>query len=634
MNENVLYATKKFEDAYTYLGKDLGADYKKGQTGFCVWAPMADRVEVALYQSGDVQKEEEPKIYPMQEKEQGVWRTAVTGDLDGVYYTYRVTREKATIETCDPYARAVGVNGQRAMVVDLKSTDPDGWEKDHNPQAGKRITDSVIYELHVRDLSIDKSSGIQQKGKFLGVIEKGTKTEKGIATGLDHIKDLGVTHIQFLPLYDYGSVDEADQSPQYNWGYDPVNYNVPEGSYASDPYDGKVRILEMKQMVQQLHKEGIGVIMDVVYNHVYDAGKFCMNQIVPGYFSRIDAKGVYSNGSGCGNDTASEHSMVRKYIVDSVVYWAKEYHIDGFRFDLVGLLDVETINEIVREVKKVRSDVLFYGEGWNLDTKKTKEVDLAVQYNSEKTPGFGYFNDTIRDCVKGSVFEATERGYVEGQQGQEWKITQCVSGIFEWCKDPKQNINYVSCHDNYTMMDKITLAAPEASRQEQIEMNRLAAAIYLLAQGVPLMQAGEEMLRSKKDKDNSFVENSYKSSDQVNAIRWDLLEQEEYQQTYAYYKGLIGFRKAYPQLRYTTREEIMQNVQALLGLEKNVTGLRIAEDILLIFNPNHMATKISLPKGKWQVQISKEKAGTECLKQAEEEIEVAPISAMALVREK
>ena len=394
-----LYSSDAFEQEFTYTGDDLGATWTSSKTTFKVWAPTADSVKVNLYTSGTEGADDLIETLSMKKGEKGVWSVQKAGDLNGVYYTYSVDVDGTTAEACDPYARTTGVNGNRAMVINLNATNPAGWSTDRGPNAGMTYTDSIIYELHVRDFSIDESSGIQNKGKFLGLTEKGTKNASGQTTGLDYLTDLGVTHIHLLPSYDYATVDESKlDTPQYNWGYDPKNYNVPEGSYSTDPYNGAVRVKEMKQMVKTLHDNNINVIMDVVYNHVYDADKFSFNQLVPKYFSRTNADGSYSSGSGCGNDTASERSMVKKYIVDSVNYWADEYHIDGFRFDLVGLLDVDTINEVVNTVHETHPDVVFYGEGWKMDTAVSKDdVIMATQWTSEKTPKFAYFSDTIRN---------------------------------------------------------------------------------------------------------------------------------------------------------------------------------------------------------------------------------------------
>ena len=636
-----VYSTESFEAEYTYSGSDLGAVWTQEKTAFRVWAPTAEAVSVNLYTSGTAGTDDRIETLPMTADEAGTWVAEKEGDLNGVYYTYSVTVAGETAETCDPYARTTGVNGQRAMVIDLDSTDPEGWDTDANPHAGEGYTDAIIYELHVRDLSTDENSGIANVGKFLGLTETGTKTPGGVATGLDHIKELGVTHVHLLPSYDYGSVDETklDQA-QFNWGYDPVNYNVPEGSYSTDPYHGEVRVREMKQMVQSLHENGVSVIMDVVYNHVQSGSDFCFNKIVPGYFSRIDDNGNYSNGSGCGNDTASERSMVRKYIVESVKYWADEYHIDGFRFDLVGLLDTETINQIVEEVHKDHPDVIFYGEGWTLGTTVTKQgVALATQTNSEKTPGFAFFSDTIRDALKGSVF-SHEPGFVSGATTQTETIRQCFQAITSWCTNPSQIVNYASCHDNNTLMDRLALSRPDASRADYIRMNNLTAAIYMTAQGIPFMQAGEEMLRTKVNEDGSFNENSYNASDEVNSLKWATLEDPEYASVFEYYKGLIAFRKAHAGLRLATAEDVKANVTAVEGLPDNVVAFQIqggaggeeSDGLYLIFNANPEAVDIQLPAGNWDVCVNAEKAGTEALETVSGKVSVEPISALILVK--
>lgn len=638
-----IYSTESFEEEYTYTGTDLGATWSSEKTSFRVWAPTAEAVKVNLYASGTEGTDDLLEEIPMQADVNGTWIAQKEGDATGVYYTYTVTINGEETEACDPYARTTGVNGKRAMIIDLASTNPQGWESDANPHAGENITDAVIYELHVRDLSSDESAGIQNVGKFLGVIETGATTESGIPTGLDHMKDLGITHLHLLPSYDYGSIDETKlEEAKFNWGYDPVNYNVPEGSYSTDPYHGEVRVKEMKQMVQGLHENGISVVMDVVYNHVYNASEFCFNKIVPGYFSRIDEEGKYSNGSGCGNDTASERAMVHKYIVDSVKYWAEEYHIDGFRFDLAGLIDTETINEIVAEVHKDYPDVIFYGEGWTMDTSVTKDGYLmATQLNSEETPDFAYFNDTLRDGLKGNVFENSQTGYVSGAEGLEETITQCFLGAADWCPSPSQTVNYASCHDNLTLMDRLSRSALNATREEKIRMNNLSAAIYITAQGIPFMQAGEEMLRTKLKGSGEFDENSYSSPDSVNSLKWDTLNEEEYQNTYNYYKGLIAFRSAHPALRMMTAEDVAANITPIEGLEANVTAFEIkggangdsADGMFIIFNPNRTQTQVTLPEGVWDVYINGEKAGTEVLETITEgTATVVPISAMVLIK--
>lgn len=637
------YSTEEFEAAYTYTGDDLGATWSKDATTFRVWAPTAEAVTVNLYEGGTANVNDLIEKLTMAPDANGTWIATKEGDLNGVYYTYTVTIEGNNTEACDPYARTTGVNGNRAMVIDLDSTDPEGWDKDKNPNADIAFNDAVIYELHIRDLGTHESSGIENPGKYVSLTEHGTTTEGGAATGIDHIKSLGITHLHILPMYDYGSVQEGSPFNQFNWGYDPMNYNVPEGSYSTDPYNGEVRVKEVKEMVQSLHNDGISVVMDVVYNHVYSAGDFCFNKIVPQYFSRVDATGKYSNGSGCGNDTASERSMVKKYIVDSVLYWVEEYHIDGFRFDLVGLIDTETINEVMAEVHAVRPDVVFYGEGWTMSTTMTKEgYTLTTQVNSEDVPGFAFFSDNIRDALKGNVFNNGETGYVSGSINMENTIEDCFigsSGI--WCETPAQSINYASCHDNMTLYDRLQSSRPDASSADLIKMNNLAAAIYMTAQGIPFIHAGEEMLRTKVTEDGTFDHNSYASGDEVNNLKWDTLEDAAYADVVEYYKGLIAFRKAHPVLRLTTAEAVSEHVTVVDGMDENVTAFSLtggvdgetADAMYIVFNPNDESKEIMLPEGEWNVYINGESAGTEVLDTVSGTATVDAISALVLVQE-
>ncbi len=641
VNMPIIYSTDAFEAKYTYSGNDLGATWTKDKTTFKLWAPTAEQAFVNLYKEGKEGVNDLIESVPMTAAENGTWVLEKEGDLNGTYYTYTVTIDGTNREACDPYARTTGVNGARAMVIDLDSTDPEGWDKDKNPHAGENITDAIIYEAHIRDLTTEEGAGITNVGKFLGVVETGTANSDGIATGLDHIKDLGVTHLHILPFYDFGSVDETKVvTGKYNWGYDPVNYNVPEGSYATDAYNGAVRVKEVKEMVKGLHDNGISVVMDVVYNHVQNASSYCFNVLVPGYFSRISETGVYSSGSGCGNDTASERSMVKKYIVESVCYWANEYHIDGFRFDLVGLLDTDTINEIITEVHKTRPDVIFYGEGWTMTTLVTKDnVTLATQTNSTEVPEFAFFNDTIRDALKGSVFDK-KPGFVSGAQGQESKIIRCFKGADTWCKSPSQTINYASCHDNNTLFDRITLSVSDVSREDIIRMNNLAAAIYMTSEGVPFMQAGEEILRSKVNSDGTFNENSYASGDSVNSILYSSLADESTKAVYDYYKGLIEFRKAHKALRLSSAEEVKQYVGGIDFYESNIVGFDIdgsvegeaSDRIYVLFNANPEDKVVDLPAGDWKVCINDAKAGTETIETVSGSATVKGISALVLIQ--
>ena len=633
------YSSKNFEKQFTYTGSDLGANWSKDKTLFRVWAPTADAVSVNLYSSGLAGSQDLLAVLPMQRGAKGTWVTERSGNLNGIYYTYQVTVEGKTIEACDPYARTTGVNGHRAMVIDLESTNPAGWDQDTDPHGGNPITDAVLYELHIRDLSMHRSSRIHNKGKFLGLAETGRKLPSGIPTGLDHIKALGVTHVHLLPVYDYGSVDEGKiHSRQFNWGYDPVNFNVPEGSYATDPFNGAVRVKEMKQMVKALHDNGISVVMDVVYNHVYHTFDFCFNRIVPGYFSRITG-GVCSNGSCCGNDTASERTMVRKYIVDSVKYWADEYHIDGFRFDLVGLIDTQTINEVMETVHADHPNVIFYGEGWTMPTALTKPgFTMATQQNSHYVPGFAFFSDTVRDLLRGSTFDSSTPGFVSGALCHKDALEACFMGVPMWAAQPDQNVNYVSCHDNNTLFDRLMLAAPHAPQEIVIRMNNLAAAFCMLSQGVPFFQAGEEMLRTKPAKGGKFDSNSYKSPDSVNSIKWNTLDMEEYRNVVEYYKGLIAFRKAHPSLRLTTRDQVWKSLHPVDTHNPHTLAFLIDHNeddrIFVVFNADAQGVSINLPEGKWQVNIRDGQAGTDSLQEVGGSITVSPISAMVLTQKK
>ena len=632
-----LYSSHAFEEQYTYPGSDLGAAWTAAKTTFRVWAPTAEDVCVNLYRSGNADSEDLLCRIQMHPDKNGTWVAERVGNLNGVYYTYQVRHKGHSCEACDPYARTTGVNGHRAMILDLSSTDPEGWSADRNPHAGEGITDAVIYELHVRDLSSHRSSRIKNKGKFLGLTETKKKTKTGQSTGLDHMKTLGITHVHLLPVYDFGFTDEGRKSPQYNWGYDPVNFNVPEGSYSTDPFHGEVRVKEMKQMVKALHDAGISVVMDVVYNHVHDAGNFCFNKIVPGYFSRI-TDGVYSNGSCCGNDTASERSMVRKYIVDSVKYWAGEYHIDGFRFDLVGLIDTRTLQDIIKTVHQSHPDVIFYGEGWHMNTQLTKPgLSLATQSSAGELPGFSFFNDQIRDVLRGSTFDASAPGFVSGAHSDKDILENSFLGAPGWAVEPYQSVNYVSCHDNHTLLDRIALVLPEASTEELAKRSNLAAAFSMLSLGVPFFQAGEEILRTKPSKKEKFDHNSYRSPDRVNSLKWDTLDQELYRKNVDYYRGLIQFRKAHPSLRIASRQEALRKVHPIRYPNPHVTAFRVEEDreeLLLVFNADTRAVHVPLPEGTWNITIRDDMAGTTVLDTAESMVDVSPLSAMALVQRK
>ncbi len=543
-----LFDSPDFIENCTYDGDDLGAVVLDGRTVFRVWAPTASEVILNLFEAGD--GGEAYESVPMVLGEKGVW-SAETSCGHGTYYTYTVTTAAGTQEAVDPYARTVGVNGSRGMVTDLRQTDPDGFRDSAFDSGIRTYEDAVIWEVHVRDFSNCLSSSAFP-GKYLAFTETGLTNASGIPAGVDYLKQLGVTHIHLQPVYDYATVDESSSEAQFNWGYDPKNYNAPEGSYATDPYHGDVRVREFKQMVQALHEAGLGVVMDVVYNHTYSLDSN-LNRIVPYYYYRFNADGSASNGSGCGNETASERIMCRKYIVDSVRYWAEEYKLDGFRFDLMALHDVETMQAVEEAVHAVNPKALIYGEGWTGGSTPLRDNFKADQKNirqvtpSENAAGsVAVFNDAIRAGLKGSVFDPKDTGYANGTPSRlnAQKVIFGLQGgvkgsAVAWGVKDSMVINYVSSHDNHTLWDKLLLSCPNASEEERLSMNRLCAAAVLLSRGTPFFLAGEEMLRTKQGDSNS-----YNSSDEINNIDWDSLMPDSPRLAMSeYYRGLIRIRR-------------------------------------------------------------------------------------------
>lgn len=632
------YSSEAFEAAYTYTGSDLGVLWTEQASYFRLWAPTASAVTLNLYASGTEGTNDRLRDISMLPGKNGTWLVCLPGNWNGFYYTYSVCVDGMIVEACDPYAHAVGVNGRRAMILDLRSTDPEGWEQDRDPNYDLKINDIILYELHLRDLSANVHSRLKHRGKYLALTQTGSKTTDGFSTGLDHIKSLGITHLHLLPVFDFGSVDEANpEKHQYNWGYDPMNFNVPEGSYATDAIHGEVRIREFKLMVKALHDNGISIVMDVVYNHVYRADQFSLNRIVPDYFCRFNERGQYTNASGCGNDTASERSMVHKYIVDSVNYWADEYHIDGFRFDLVGLLDVFTIQDIMDSVHEKHPNVKFYGEGWDMAYGITKpNIPMCTQKNAALVPGFAFFNDTIRDSIRGSVFDARIPGYASGDLGRKHSYETCFIAALGWTTAPCQIINYESCHDNYTLFDALRTALPNASRQELVKRNLLAAALNILAQGVPFLHAGEEMLRSKPGtKKDTFTANSYKSPDRVNSLKWEQLSDPDVQTACRYYQGLIRLKKTLSPLHMRTSNEIsgcinLNNTKDPALLSYTLYGKN--ERLFIVFNASNHEATFSLPQGDWEICVKDAMAGVESIEKAEHTISVSPISTVVLIQ--
>ncbi len=601
-----------------YYEKDLGLTYTKDFSIFKIWAPGAEKGELLFYKEGD--SGDVYKVNKLEKGIRGTWHSQVPGDLKGMFYTFRVSIDgKWSNEVPDPYAKAVGVNGKRAMVVDLDETNPENWEKDKSPSFSKTnaVTDAVIYELHVRDASIDESSGIGHKGKFFGLAEENTTSADGLSTGLSHLKELGVTHIHLLPFFDYNSVDETKlDKPQYNWGYDPLNYNVPEGSYSTNPYDGVTRIKELKQMITAFHKNGLRVVMDVVYNHVANAKTSNFEQFVPGYYFRHKKDGSFSDATACGNETASEMPMMQKFMLESVLYWVKEYHIDGFRFDLMGVHDIATMNLIAAELRKIKPDILLYGEGWTAGASPLPDNLRALKANASKLNHIAVFSDDIRDGIKGSVFDIKDKGFVSGKPGMEESVKFGVAASCNhpqvnmkkvnyskkaYAKEPWNTITYCECHDNNALWDKLYLSCPEASRMETVKMQKLALTIVLTSQGIPFLHAGTEFLRDKKE-----VENSFNAGDSVNAIDWRM--KKENKQVFEYVKELIQLRKDHPAFRMTSSQQVRQNIHFDNKAEDGTIVFTIngsaAKDkwkrILVAYNGNREPKIIKLSPGNWK----------------------------------
>jgi pullulanase len=602
-----------FDDYPVYIGSDLGVTYSSLKTIFKVWAPTASAVKLRLFTTGEGGKA--TRIVKLNKGAQGVWEVIIKQDIKNQYYTFQICNNGRWLqERPDIYAKAVGVNGKRGMVVDLQSTNPKGWAIDKKPPL-KNFTDIIIYELHIRDLSMSPQSGIKHKGKFLGLTETGTKSPDGESTGLDHIKALGVTHIHLLPSFDFNSVDETKPGAnQYNWGYDPLNYNVPEGSYSTNPYDGNVRIHEFKQMVQALHAHGLRAILDVVYNHTGDTSSN-FNQFVPGYFYRHTAKGAYSNATGCGNETASERAMMRKYMIESVVYWAKEYHLDGFRFDLMGVHDIETMNEISAALHKIDPTLFIYGEGWTAGQSPLGENLRAVKVNTGKLDKIAVFNDDMRDGIKGGWSDVKTKGFVSGAAGTTESVKFGIVGATKhrqidyslinyskapWAAEPYQTINYVSCHDDNTLFDRLKISNPEASEADLIKMDKLSNAIVLTSQGVALLHAGAEMLRTKQG-----IANSFNSPDSINQIDWS--RKKRYKEVFNYYKALVTLRKNHPAFRMPSTKLIQSNLNFFETNDPNIISYQITgnangdswKDVLVILNGNTTDKIVKIPAGTW-----------------------------------
>ena len=602
----------------------LGAIYSKEKTTFTLFSPVADSVFVIFYDKGNDSTETGRLEMMRGEGElRSIFSATAEGNLDGVYYTYEVHTSDGTFSSHDPYARACGVNGHRSMVIDLSKTDPDGFADEDRPKLADPMS-MVITEVSVADVSAGASAHSMYPGKFKAFTEDKT---------LSYFKDMGVTHLQLMPSYDFASIDESDSlKEQYNWGYDPYNYNVPEGSYSTDPFNGAVRVREYKEMVHSIHEAGLGVIMDVVYNHTFNVHDSCFYKTAGNYFYRMLDAAKYSDASACGNEIASEKPMVRKYIIDSLCYWASEYHIDGFRFDLMGVLDIETLNEARKALLKINPDIIMYGEGWTGGESTLPESARGMKINAPRTPGIGMFSDDIRDAVKGHVFYMDELGFVNGAADRGEELKQAVT-CAKWAKSPMQSINYLSCHDNYTLWDRFIISNSHESEEMRIRMNKLAAAILFTAQGIPFFLHGEEFARTKiSEADGAPVENSYCSPLSVNAIDYDRAEQ--FSDLKAYYKGLIALRRAHKSFYLDTVDEINKSVHFMDDMPDGVVAYTIDNDtekVFVAYNAGKNKITIKLADALWEVLADESSAGDKALYTIKDQAIIPGVSCLVAV---
>ena len=610
----------KFKSYPTYSGEDLELTVDSKGTHWRLWSPEAQEAVVNVYNQG---KGGTPIMsLPMEfHKDNGTW-TASTGEqLYGKFYTFRIKFDgKWLNETPGVWAKAVGVNGKRAAIIDFAKTNPEGWENDKGPKVDN-FTDVIVYEMHHRDMSMHPSSGITNKGKFLALTEEGTTTPSGEKTGIDHLKELGITHVHILPSYDYNSVDEANlQNNVYNWGYDPQNYNAPEGSYSTNPENPEVRVKEMKEMVKALHDAGIGVIMDVVYNHTAENDGSNFSLTAPGYYYRHREDGSYSDASGCGNETASDLQQMQDYIVNSVKYWADEYHIDGFRFDLMAIHDTETMNRVAKELKEINPSIFVYGEGWTAGDSPLAPERRALKENVSKMENVAVFSDDIRDAVKGHYTDASDRGFATGKPGLEETVKIGIvaatahpqvdyskgnNSKFAYADSPEMIVNYISCHDDLSLTDKLKQSMKGEPEENQLAAAKLAQTIIFTSQGTPFMFAGEEVFRNKKG-----VHNSYNRPDSINAIDWE--NKTKYRDQFEYYKGLTALRKAHPAFRMTSAEDIAKNLVfdkidsaknpnlISYSLKNNANGDSWKE-IKVVFNGASEPQTVKIAKGNWKI---------------------------------
>ena len=602
----------------TYVGPDLGLTWRDGQATLRVWAPTADVLRLRLYAAGTGGTAS--ATVAMQKTQGGTWTHSLPTGTTGFYTVQATIAGKAMTEVADPYAHAVGLNGLRGAVLDPATAQPPGWPNDLRPKL-KQATDIVIGEVHVRDLSMHPQSGIRQKGKYLGVAQLETRGPGGsVATGLDHLVELGLTHVHLLPTNDFASIDEAQpiRANRYNWGYDPLHYSVPEGSYATNAADPAARIREFKQMVQNLHGAGLRVVLDVVYNHTADAARGSFEQLVPGYYYRHNPDGSLSNATACGNEIASERSMARKLIVESVGHWAREYHADGFRFDLMGVLDIETMRAVRVALDQQDHSIFIYGEGWTAGPSPLPETRRALKANMMKLDRIAAFGDELRDGVKGHYARQIEPGFASGQPGLEESVKFGIVAATEhpqvdyasvnyskapWAGSPAQAINYVACHDDMVLWDKLQVSNPNVPEDTLIKMNLLSNTIVFTSQGIPFLPVGDEFLRTK-----GGAHNSYNLPDSVNQIDWS--RKAKYASVYDFYRRLIALRRTHPAFRLPSAELIRQHLEflptrpgAIAYQLKNNAGGDAWGNIIVLFNGSRSATGVSLPRGTYKVVL-------------------------------
>ena len=603
--------------------------YTPEKTTFTFWSSVAEKMEVRLYNTYDASEFE---VITLQEQEGDYWTATIKGDQVGKFYTVcSYQGGEWGQESPGIFAKAVSVNGQKAAIIDMQATDPEGWENDQRP-AMADPTEVVVYETHMRDFTIDATSGVANKGKFIAFTEQGTKTAEGLASGIDHLKELGITHIQILPMYDYGSIDETTLDlNKYNWGYDPVNYNVPEGGYSTNPYDPATRIREAKTMIQALHAAGIRVIMDVVYNHTYSVEGCALGRVVPQYFYRMNEDGTYANGSGCGNETASDKEMMRQFMVESVCYWAREYHIDGFRFDLMGIHDQETMRQIRAALDEIDPSIITYGEGWAASSPAYPYEQLAMKNWTYTMPRVGAFSDDIRNALIGSPFDH-HRGFASGNTASRDAVRYGLVACPDWSGEPMQHVSYITCHDNYCLRDRIEVAAAEETEVTKLRMNKLAQTAVMVSQGMTFFYGGEELFRTKQG-----VENSYQSPDSINVIEWT--NKQTYSDLFAYYREIIKIRRQHKGFRLGTAELVKNHVEfpettqegLIIYRIKDLQGIDTAASLIVLLNGTAETIEVEVPQANYTVLAQDAQANANGMGTIEGgKVQVAPYSATIL----